>query len=261
VIGGGSAQDPYALAIAATNGYSAVGSKAVRDPRIVAGENTFVAIAAGQSNISNSGATAYTPTNSTKVDQINIFDGGTYAAVDPLLGCDGATGNVLSRLGDKLINAGVFARCIFIPIAISGTSITSWISSGSLNQLIILANKRALAVGLTPTAVLWAQGETDGQNGMAQATYENHFNGLVTQIHGLGYTAPWFVAQSTLQSNTTNAAIRAALAAVVNGSTKRAGPDTDTLTGGTNRVDGTHFTATGADSAATLWKNAIDAVF
>ena len=59
------------------------------------------------------------------------------------------------------------------------------------------------------------------------------------------------------------ATIRAAQAACVNnGALRYAGPDLDTLTGGTNlQADGTHFTDTGNTSAATLWKTALDVVF
>lgn len=53
-----------------------------------------------------------------------------------------------------------------------------------------------------------------------------------------------------------------AQAAMVNGTTIFAGPDTDTLTGATNRQASlVHFNATGADACATLWKTALDAVF
>ena len=60
-----------------------------------------------------------------------------------------------------------------------------------------------------------------------------------------------------MATGTIDSTIRAAQAAVVNGTDVLAGPDLDTITTG-ERQDGTHFDTYGADSASTLWKNALD---
>lgn len=236
-------------------------AKTIRDPRISEGENTAVFIVAGQSQAANY-AEPSTPTNGSKIDQISIDDGGTYAAVDPLLGCNNGSnaGNLFIRVADKLITNGTFDRVILVPCAIGGTSIALWTAGGVLHSRLLAASARCAARSLPVTAVLWHQGERDGADGMGQSTWEGHFANLLAAFRATGEDCPWIVARSTLQGNKTSSAIRAAQAAVVFG-TVYAGPDTDTLTGGTNRSDGTHFTATGANSAAELWVAAIDAVF
>jgi hypothetical protein len=264
---GGSAPDPFTLLPFSTfRSHASIIGKVVVDPRLVAGESTAVFVTGGQSMSSNTVDTPYTPTNATKVDQINVHDGGTYRAVDPLLGCEidttGNTGTVWSRLGDKLIDGGVFQRVIFIPVGLGGTSADDWNSNQALYNRLVVAGRRAAAVGLPVTGFLWAQGERDGVLGTAQAAWQASTSGIIAKVRAAGFGAPWFIAKSTYQAGATSATIRAAQAAMVNGTDIFAGPDTDTLTGtSVNRqADNTHFKAAGADAAAALWKTAIDAV-
>lgn len=236
--------------------------KSIRDPRLASGQNTGVFIVAGQSNGANyTVGAAYTQTNPTKIDVLSIYDGGTYAATEPLLGCetygsDQTRGNVFTQVADQLISAGIFQRVILIPIAIGGTPVNLWTTS--FGDRLMVAFKRAQAVGLTVTAVLWQQGESDPAT--SQASYQADLNTVIAKPRAAGFNAPWFVAKCTYFTGTTSAAVRAAQAAIVNGTNIFAGPDTDTL-GSTYRYDNAHFSSTGATSAATLWKNAIDAVF
>lgn len=260
---GAPSADPFLVDESAKNAFvfPKGDTKTIRDPRLNIGESTAVFIVAGQSQAANYQPTA-TPTNASKIDQISIDDGGCYAAIDPLLGCNNGanTGNLFLRVADKLITNGDWDRVILVPCAVGGTSITRWTAGGDLHSRLLAARARSVARGLPVTAVLWQQGEADGAAGMSQANWQTHFGNMLTAFRATGETCPWLVAKSTLQSNATSSAIRAAQAAVVSG-TVFAGPDTDTLTGGTNRADGTHFTSTGANAAADLWVTAIEAVF
>lgn len=240
-------------------------SKAVRDPRLVAGEATGVFIIAGQSNACNMVDALYTPTHATKVDNVNIYDGGTYAAVDPLLGCHNIAsvasvyGSIWGRMGDKLIAATAYDRVILVPIGIGATNMIDWRDAGPLRDRFGIALGRLAAVGLSATAIMWMQGEGDNVGGTSQANYESWLTTMISGVRAGGDTTPWLIGQCTYYNGTTSAAVRAAQAAVVNGTDIFAGADTDTLTGtSVNRQsDNSHLKAAGADAAAGLWRDAI----
>lgn len=260
-----SAPDPYADVRATAYDLPSDG-KITSDPRLVAGERTGIFVLAGQSNICNTVQSAlYTPTHSTKIDNLNILDGGTYRAVDPLVGCDAEPGNghVFGRVADKLIAAGVFDRVILVPVGVGATPISDWTVGGQYYPRVVAGGRRSAAVGLPVTAFIWAHGETDKVLGTSQAAYQAALSAMISGVRASGYNAPWLIGLSTYEAGATSSPVRAALAAVTNGTDIFAGADTDTLTGTSvnRRPDDTHFQAAGADSAAILWKTAIDAVF
>lgn len=264
-----SATDPYYIkpvSEGADNFASQYGgARTIRDPRLNAGEATGVFVVAGQSNCCNSVNALYTPTNESKIDNLNLYDGGTYAAADPLLGCftgpAAVGGNVFLRVADKLITSGVFSRVILVPVGVGGSTISRWAAGGDLNSRTTVASIRVAAVGLPVTAFLWMQGESD--HGISQAAYASYLASVIATPRSIGFNAPWLIGKCTLLSGAVDANVRAAQADALNGADIFAGADTDSLTGlGVNRQsDDTHLNATGADAAATLWKNAIDAVF
>jgi len=262
--GAASAADPYVmpedLAQISWGSNSQPTGKIVSTPRLNAGEVTLVLPIFGQSNAANSGDTIYTPTNATKVDNFNPFDGGVYRAVDPLLGCTTADisrqGNMFGRVADKLINAGKCARVILAPAAYGGTSIAKWATGGILNRRMVITCQRLAAVGLTPSAFIWMQGETDNNPlGTSQSAYAASLAQVLATPSAAGFSARWLVGKCTYINGAVSAGIQAAQVAAVNGTTVFAGADTDTLTGtAVNRVsDDTHFKAAGADAAADLW--------
>jgi len=236
--------------------------KTMSTPRLVVGEKTAVFVIAGQSNCSNSVDTAYSPGNAAKVDNFNIYDGGMYRAVDPLLGCTIKTstlnGNIFGRVADKLINAGWRDRIILATVGYGGSAISSWRLGGQLNPRLIIAPQRLAAVGLSVTAFIWMQGETDNNPlSTPQANYAAALGEVIGTPRALGFNAPWLIGKCTYINGATSAQVRAAQAGVANGTDIFGGADTDTLTGVANRYDDAHFSALGADAAADLWKAAI----
>lgn len=241
--------------------------RTLRSPNLIAGEDTGVFILAGQSNICNTCPT-YTAANASKIDNLRVFDNGLYAAAEPLMGSDGTTGNVAYRVADQLITAGKYDRVILVPIAINGTLLSSdggagtqgeWEPTGPLFQLFEAAFNACENFALPVTAVLWAQGESDGLHGRTQTQYANAFAAMIGAIRAAGHDEPWILAKSTYASGTVHSAIQAALLASANGTDVLTGPDTDTLTG-SYRSDTTHFNEAGAAAAATLWVNSITAL-
>lgn len=262
----GGAADPFRIAGLGQPMMQAAPGRTLSTPILTPGQNTAVLVGAGQSNISNFSVAGYTITNPTVVDNFNVYDGVVYQAEERLLGCgifaidDG--GSFLAPLADKLIDDGIFDRVILVPIGVGGTAVGEWAPGGPCNQMLSIAYKRLVTVGLTPTLWLWHQGENDTQAGTSQSDYATRLAAVINTPRALGDTAPWFISQASYVSGAPSSAVRAAQAAAVNGVDIFAGPDTDTLTGGTNRVaDNTHFTLAGSVAAADLAKTAIDAVF
>jgi hypothetical protein len=253
---GGASSEPYALrdlfdpALYGTPNRNADGLTQV-NPNLVSGETTCVILAAGQSTIANSGNGTYTKTNS-KIHCLNIYNGGMYSAVNPLLGVTGTGENFLIRLADKMITAGKYQRVILVPLAIGSTNASNWAVGGFVNERLGVAALRTLALGLTPTYFIWQQGEADCALGTSQSNFSNSLTSIISTIRGPLPTTPIYISQTTMQNSITSSAIRAAQAAAVGG-TVFAGPDTDSLTGTNRQGDGTHFTAAGNDALAGLW--------
>jgi hypothetical protein len=240
--------------------------KTKRSPLIVAGENTGVFITAGQSLADNAVDSNTVVSNPTKVDEINLWDGGCYAASDPLVGCAGNLGNMFTQVADKLVTFGIFQRVILLPISMGGTSITNWIPGGDQHEKLFRIVRRMIAAGIplsALSAILWQQGETDAANGMSQATYQSNFALMLAPFRALYGNKPWFLAKSTWQNGTQNTAIRAAVDAIVAGGPAiYAGANCDAFNAvPADRYDGTHPSAQGAGSMSSAWVTALDAVF
>lgn len=264
--------DQYLIPEQSGAGYANTSGRTSATAAITGGEKTLLIFAAGQSRITNAlTATPYTPTNAAKVQQINVYEASAvYRLIDPVLGASGSMGSYLGKLGDALINGGVCARVIFVPIGIGNTSTAQWVT-GDLRMRALVAGRRARALGYAvPNAdlfpcIIWENGQTDVQQGVTSQQYQDNIRTIQGFFAEVGFPVPFFIAQSTMGgpgANLTDPTIRAAQAACVDNTALRyAGPDLDSLTGPTNLTDGAHFTDAGNTAAAALWKTAIDAVF
>ncbi len=88
---------------------------------------------------------------------------------------------------------------------------------------------------------------------------------VIGTVRNAGFNAPWFLAKSTMQSDgvTLVPTVRAAVAAMANGTDIFLGPDIDARSGATNRNASSmpHLTDIGAQLVAGDWYTALDAVF
>ncbi len=263
MLGCSSAPDPYLMTeLAGSSGYLDTSAKTLSSQSLNGGIRNCILLIAGQSNVCNNVTTAYTPTNSTKVDNLNPYNGAVYKGVDPLLGCSapGALGSgcFAGRLADKLINANLFDRVILVPVGVDGTAAADW--QNTYGNRLSAALKRLSARGMTATAILWGQGEQDGFLGTSSAAYQASMNAVIAATQALGYAGPWFIAEQTWRSGTTSATIQGAQAALVNqGSNIWAGPNADSLDATNRQADNTHWNDTGSDAYAGLWQTALHA--
>lgn len=257
---------PYDLSEYLQTGYQDTTGKTVFAGNLNDGKKTFVLTVPGQSNGGNHVNTTYT-TASAECLNLNPYSGTLYRYSDPALGAGGTGGNWVGRLCDKLIAAGTFARVIIIPISVGGSLVSDWTPSGSLYQRLLggLMRKRALIASITGSTVisgtLWVQGEGDNFFGTSQANYQSRFMQVFAAAGALGDAGIWWLPKVTLNAGSVSATIQAAQTALVNGTTIRFAGDYDSLTGGTNRYDTTHFTQTGGDAAAAMTQALMSAVY
>ena len=212
---------------------------------------TAIIVVHGQSNAANYGTARHTAG-----EAVNNFDpasGKCFAAVDPLLGTDGIGGSFATRLGDILIQAARYDRVIFVPLARGGASLAFLNSEGAgLTTNGIAKLKEA---GLTPTHILFQQGETDATSTTSAEQYVSLLHQLAKRFRTAGFDAPFYLTRSTKcgggENNT--AAVRAGQLSAINDALNiRQGPDTDTI-GNDGRADGCHMNEAGTLANAALW--------
>jgi hypothetical protein len=215
---------------------------------------TAVIVIHGQSNAGNYGTSRYTAREA--VDNFDPSTGKCFAAVDPLLGTDGAGGNFATRLGDILIQAGRYRRVILVPIAVEGASLSALNSeyAGRIDNVI----SKLKAAGLTPTHLLFQQGEKDAMLTTTREQYVSLLHQLVARFRAAGLDAPFYLSRSTkcdVADPQNSAAVRAAQESAVDGPLNiRQGPDTDAIgNDGRNPNDGCHMNEAGTLANAALW--------
>ena len=218
-----------------------------------------VILAFGQSQLANEGEAAGRYNPSRDVHNFNLFDGRCYRARDPLLGPTFDRANLLTRLGDLLIERGRFERVLLVPIAYGGTSVAEWKPGGRMYPRLAIASVRLRRLGVEPTHALWHLGETDAARGLDADAWRRDFAEMVAGLRALGVNAPLFVAQSTICCSPRNEVVRAAQRSVIDPAQAIfPGPDTDAL-GSEHRWDDCHFSTSGLRRAAELWLEALTA--
>ena len=148
---------------------------------------------------------------------------------------------------------------VFSVLAVDATSIADWTSPDSpLRQRLVQRLAALKRIGLMPNLVLWQQGEADAMLGTDPMAYAAALQQLRTLLDAGGSQAPMLLARSTVCRSPSAVGLHAAVDRMVEaGSGFRMGPDTDTLLGLDNRVDGCHFSAAGQLRAAQLWAERI----
>jgi hypothetical protein len=216
--------------------------------------DTAIIVIHGQSNASNFGALRYQALHA--VDNFDPASGKCFAAVDPLLGADWTGGHFGTRLGDLLIESGRYKRVVIATASKGGASIEqlNTIYAERLDNL--LAGLKT--AGLTPTHILFQQGETDALLTTTTEQYVAGLHRLVGRFRSAGIKAPFYLSQSTkcdFDKPANIAPIRQAQLRAVDAALDiRRGPDTDTIgNDGRDPDDGCHMNAVGTLANAALW--------
>lgn len=277
IVGSASAQragysppDPFILndSLAQSQGvlpYRTTNGLTQRTQAIVA--TTLAVIVAGQSNCTSINPTLYTPSSSSVIEQMNVYDGGSYEINGPMLGTQltaGQPGNVAARLAQNAITGG-FAKVVVVNVCIAGSLAADW-ATGSLKDRIPVAVKRLISRGYVPgttnlvTAIWWLQGETDTV--VTGAAYKASMATILANAQAAGFncTACWiFVNKQTWLAGSVNATIQTAQTDLWGTSKFKQGADADSLNATNRQADNTHFNDTGAPALATLGWSAFHA--
>lgn len=225
-------------------------------PALTPGESTAVIVILGQSNSANHCGGSHVAT-SPLAQNFYYVNGGVYRASDPLLGCTGDDGCFATFLADSLISGGRYQRVIVAPMGLNGALATDFAENGPFNPYIRVMTRRLAASGLTPTMVLYQQGESDNAEGTSATTITTALRNMVATWRAEGVEAPVFISlTSTWPGYTNNSQVRL-------GQTNAwsaplgiyPGPDTDTI--GSGGRDGVHFNAIGSPQHAQLWEDVI----
>ena len=214
-------------------------------------QRTMVLLTLGQSNGANHGESRMV--SRAGVDNFNPADGKCYAAKDPLLGPTGTDGSPWTRLGDQLLEAGIFDRVLIAAIAVGGSRIQRWVPGGDLNGRIAWIVKALDAAGIRVTHVAWHQGESNSDD--TGESYTAAFGQVLRSLRDLGIDAPVFPAIATICHDTGRDEIRraqAALPSIYSGVFP--GPNTDALDRFEHRHDLCHLSTLGLDLHASLWR-------
>ncbi len=221
----------------------------------ILGPKTMVALVFGQSNSANSGAARYTP----KRDVYVYYEGKCYTAVDPLPGPNGNGGTVWSRLGDKLIDAGLYDKVLFVAVGVGGTNMARWTPAGDLYPRVLDALASLDSKKIKITHILWHQGESDNGMHTTKDNYKKMFMEMVGDIRKHNVNAPIYVAVATRCGTLPEGfEIQQAQRELVNPELKIfPGAYSDEILSIDDRHDACHFSDSGLDKHANLWMNAI----
>jgi hypothetical protein len=222
--------------------------------------HTMIALTFGQSNAANNGQAVYAPHNTSV---FNYYQGKLYAAKDPMIGATGIGGSVWCRLGDMLIDSGLYNKVIVIPIAVGGSAIGRWTSGDcfkKLQQTLMSLDSQHIKL----THIFWHQGETDNLLNTSKETYKKSLDTIVNTIRSYHQSADIYVSIASYHPSSVtkplgvDSVIRKAQAEYINEHRGvLLGPDTDLLIYAIHRYDGVHFSGYGATKFAAQWLKAI----
>lgn len=273
----GASSDPFILVESSRadawnngQGYADVSSRTMRSNSVDTTKKNLLLITAGDSNMASVGPAAYTVTNSTVVDNLNMYDGAIYAAAEPLLGSTYFTafgpGGISARVADAFIST--FDRVICCPCAVGGSTAAMWAAGGVLYNRIPVIMRRLSARGITPAttnctfALIYQIGANDTGAGTSQAAFQASVGQTIAKARDAGFSGRIFIPQYSRLSGSTSSAVRAAqLALIDNPNNIFDGGDIDaiTATGSNLQADNTHFSTAGQAAVATQYKTKMSA--
>jgi hypothetical protein len=215
----------------------------------------------GQSNAANHGERTYSPKHA--VYSFDFLRFRCVRADDPLGGASGNGGSIWSRLGDLLVERGVYRSVLFVPLAFGGNFVADLIPGGSRHGRTTLALSRLTkALDRLPlpfSAVLWQQGEAEANHTtMSAVAYQAHLHDIIADLRSRGVFAPVFIATATYCEagphpfHNAEQIRGAQLAAIDPSAGFFPGPDVDAIVGD-GRYDQCHLSDAGLHRCAELW--------
>lgn len=257
------------------NGNNSTGGKTQRGSDLLtSGEKTHILLVIGDSISANSAAAAYTVINTSKNDNLNIYDGHLYAYSDPWLGPSTGPGSWPGKTGDDIISDGSkFVRTIAIGCSMGGATSFDYSREGTFSHRVIAALLYCIRLGYPVSGsgdggnwkmtCIWALGTNDNALGYTGAQWTAYTNSGIDFLRDYGFKGKILVPKMTLLNGVVSTSIQNAQDAIVDNSKGiYQGSNFDSLTGVTYRAgDGTHFSATGNTTAGGMVKTSIHSLY
>ena len=226
-------------------------------------KGSMVLFTFGQSNSANYGQGHYKSQN----EVYDYYEGKLFHAEDPLFGSGGEGATVWTRLGDKIIDAGMAERVTIVPIGVGGVRVGAWAKGGELYERLVNTVESLKKNGVELTYILWHQGETDNILNTTKEDYVKMFETIREVFRSRGIEAPIVVARASyhpacLDENHGNSTeVRDAQKELADKYEDiYPGPDTDLLDRTWQRGDGVHFSVLGQDLHAEMWLKSLKKV-
>ena len=212
-----------------------------------------VFLVAGQSNASGGAVTLFVADTDVRIGQVD--SSGTIAwraGDDPQV--PGGGGSVWPEVGRRL-QERLSVPVAFVNVAVGGSSLADW-KPGDENFLRLVN----VIVALQPQyarAILWHQGESDGEN--SEAFYYRNLKGLIAAVSNRtgGMRLRWMIATASYDGHRTHHQIRVAQQKLCADGLALPGPDTDVIGPDGRESAGVHFNYKGTLAAAALWYDSI----
>lgn len=205
-------------------------------------EGALVIVTGGQSNAANSISEPISENND--VPAFQWFEGQCFPLSDPLIGLTDKRGSLWTALGHEI---AATQPVVFVNSAVGATSYRAWLDrrSGFLPRLEKSVESAQLA-GMTPSLILWHQGESDGGRNDVRSEYRSDLTKLTSQLSRMAPEATIILYQASIcGSYPPVEALRQAQADVARANPLIIlGPDTDKI-GDSGRADRCHFNALG----------------
>lgn len=209
-----------------------------------------VFVVAGQSNAAGSSTTLFAPAISWVRNAQMGRDGKPLwkSGADPQV--PGGGGSVWPIVGDLLAEY-MKGPVGFINTSVGASSVRDWQPGSEAFESLVRAIKEAGPSG--PRAVLWHQGESDGD--LDQESYYRLLRRVIEETHQrIGRSVPWLVANASYVQGETAPQVRRAQQRLWQEGWALPGPDTDLLTAPLREwPDGVHFNERGTRRAALAW--------
>ena len=181
----------------------------------------------------------------------NAYQGRCYRALDPLLGAEGAKGNVWTQVGNDIVGRGIAPAVVILNPSIGSSKLHQWVGQGSLNGY-LGSSIAGLPKGLAISQVAIQIGEGDYQEGTNARDFRRSLNELIDFIRAQGIAAPVFVARESLYCSPARADNPIArVQRTFRADGVHAGPNVDALP--FERYDNCHLTGAGARDLASQW--------
>jgi hypothetical protein len=218
-------------------------------------DKVMVVLTFGQSNAGNYGDGQYESKN----EVYNYYKGDIYKAKEPLLGPDGPGSSVWTRVGDLLIDSGMYKKVIIVPCAIGSTSVQCW-SEGDCKEKLLKTLAYLKKDNIKLTHVFWDQGETDNFENTTKEQYKVRLKEVIKLLRDQNVDIPFFATISSYAPN--NPAyfdgidpdiVKAQNEVIAEVPNVKRGPNTDSLNLAYYRQGLMHFTEKGLDALAQKW--------